>query len=307
MLKLHKIVGILFLIIIPLYGSNTFAQTIDISGSCVSTTISLAKASDQVDGKPAFSGTGTVAGISNTSIALIWTQDDQVWLLMFDGQPFFYYSGNTPSPPNNTLGNWAVVPGTADDCAGATAIAISGAGTQNDPLPVNLASFYAEKDATAITLKWQTIGEHVNAGFEILKSSDLKNWNSIGFIDGNGTTKVRQHYQFIDLSPLSKINYYRLKQLDWDDSFELSKIIAVTIKTDKLELFPNPTSVNYFKLNLPDDQIWISAKIIDHSGKTLLSFIPENVVSIEKLPIGQYFLTVKSDSGQTLSKKFVKK
>lgn len=307
MLKLYKILGVIFLIIIPLVGSISLAQTVDISESCVTSTISLAKATDLVDGKPAFSGTGTVAGIPNIQIAIIWSQDDLVWLLLFDGQPFFFYSGNTNSPPNNAFGNWAAVPGTASDCLGANPISISGNGTQNDPLPVNLVSFYAETEAATITLNWQTVDEQYNSGFEILKSLDLKNWNTIGFIDGNGTTKVNQHYQFRDQSPLSKINYYRLKQLDWDSSFELSKIIAVKKDMVKLELFPNPTSLNYFKLNLPDNQIWTSAKIVDYSGKTLFNFIPDNLVSIEKLPLGQYILTVESDSGQTLSKKFVKK
>lgn len=49
-------------------------------------------------------------------------------------------------------------------------------------------------------------------------------------------------YQIIDTHPLPGINYYRLKQVDFDNKYKDSKIIWVkTLMNDKdISVFPNP-------------------------------------------------------------------
>ncbi|HFA49288.1 MAG TPA: hypothetical protein ENJ95_09750 [Bacteroidetes bacterium] len=51
----------------------------------------------------------------------------------------------------------------------------------------------------------------------------------------------KQEYNFIHQNPNSGINYYRLKQIDFDGGFEYSKIISVEIKKDNdINIYPNP-------------------------------------------------------------------
>lgn len=113
-------------------------------------------------------------------------------------------------------------------------------------LPVELTRFDAFSKDKAVLLKWETASESENAGFEVERSQDAKNWETIGFVEGNGTSFVARNYQFSDANPYSGLNYYRLKQMDYDGQFEYSPITAVANENaglDKLEVFPNPAAL----------------------------------------------------------------
>ena len=134
-----------------------------------------------------------------------------------------------------------------------------GAFYYDQSVPVELNSFTAAANGNNVTLNWQTATETNNSGFEIQKSqmSDVKSqteeWNRIGFVGGNGTTTEPQTYSFFD-GDLSNGKYrYRLKQIDYDGSFEYSNEIEVEILSP-LEFslsqnYPNPfnpiTTIQY--------------------------------------------------------------
>jgi hypothetical protein len=99
-----------------------------------------------------------------------------------------------------------------------------------------------------VHLTWITESEFNNLGFEIHKKSVAKNqqseWNKIGFVEGKGTTTETNYYSLIDRD-LSPGNYqYRLKQIDFDGSFEYSKVVEVTVqeptKFSLSQNYPNP-------------------------------------------------------------------
>ena len=126
-------------------------------------------------------------------------------------------------------------------------------------VPVELTSFTATTDENNISLIWETSTETNNSGFEIerarLRSSnyDETSWERIGFVEGHGTTTEETSYSFIDEN-LKAGNYqYRLKQIDYDGSFEFSNIVEVEILTPIQFLleqnYPNPfnpsTTIEY--------------------------------------------------------------
>ena len=49
-------------------------------------------------------------------------------------------------------------------------------------------------------------------------------WERIGFVEGNGTTTEENNYSFIDGDLICRKYQYRLKQIDYDGSFEYSDI-----------------------------------------------------------------------------------
>ena len=59
------------------------------------------------------------------------------------------------------------------------------------------------------------------------KSYDNQNWFSLGFIDGKGTSSETNNYSFDDSVYMQSVQYYRLKQTDFDGSFQYSKVIEV--------------------------------------------------------------------------------
>ncbi len=94
-------------------------------------------------------------------------------------------------------------------------------------LPVEMTLFTAERvDQTAL-LHWETASEHNNDYFLIQRMNILGDYVTIGRVEGNGTTSLPSTYSFTDESPQSGINYYRLKQVDYNGQFEYSDIRSV--------------------------------------------------------------------------------
>lgn len=112
--------------------------------------------------------------------------------------------------------------------------------TPSEPLPVQLIYFKAKlKDSNAY-LSWSTSSEANCKGFEIQKSSDAINYQTIGFRDGGGTTTESTSYYFEDTN-LNAPSYYRLKQLDFDGAFHLSDWELVRQGKSRFSIYPNPS------------------------------------------------------------------
>jgi hypothetical protein len=105
-----------------------------------------------------------------------------------------------------------------------------------DPLPVELSTFNAHLMNNNVFLSWSTESEQENAGFEIQRSFDGDNFERIAFVNGAGDSNEKIWYSFEDqgvrITALDKFVYYRLKQIDYDQSFSYSWINAVDLKLD---------------------------------------------------------------------------
>jgi photosystem II stability/assembly factor-like uncharacterized protein len=120
-------------------------------------------------------------------------------------------------------------------------------------VPVELISFEGTIESGKVNLIWQTASELNNHGFEIQRKSDEYDWITIGFIDGNGTTTEKKHYNFVDNLPYEGKNLYRLKQIDYNGNYEYSNIVEINISiVSEFQLsqnYPNPfnpaTVINY--------------------------------------------------------------
>ncbi len=109
------------------------------------------------------------------------------------------------------------------------------------PLPIELLSFTGDKQNEGINvLKWTTATETNNDYFLLKKSTDAVNWETIGTVQGAGTSSTQLHYQFLDLFPQNTINYYQLTQVDYNaqsvtynmisinNSFQTTGILKIT-------------------------------------------------------------------------------
>jgi len=120
-----------------------------------------------------------------------------------------------------------------------------GAYEYDSQIPVELTSFSATSEADKVLLKWSTATETNNQGFEIERKQDNSGWEHIGFREGNGTTTEPKEYIYIDdISTLKLTSLaYRLKQIDFDGSFEYSEVVEVEVMPTQFELsqnYPNP-------------------------------------------------------------------
>jgi hypothetical protein len=97
--------------------------------------------------------------------------------------------------------------------------------TSANPLPVELLSFTASAKCPDIVLNWSTATELNNDYFEVQHSFDGINFETIEVVDGNGTTNQLQNYQFTHMDVVPTINFYRLKQVDYDGTEDYSATI----------------------------------------------------------------------------------
>ena len=147
-------------------------------------------------------------------------------------------------------GGYYITEDTSGTCPGAT---ITGDGFIS--LPVELNSFTASTFKGTVTLNWATATETNNSGFEVQRKLENTAWEKIGFKEGHGTTTETQNYQYIDnISDIQATSLsYRLKQIDFDGSYEYSEVVEVTnpAPTDFAlqQNYPNPfnpvTTITY--------------------------------------------------------------
>lgn len=97
-------------------------------------------------------------------------------------------------------------------------------------LPVNLTEFNAQKANDGVLLQWVTATELNSAQFEVEKSREGISFTQMGIVAATNETLAK--YNFTDVNPEEGINFYRLKMIDKDGSYEYSKIISINY-TDK--------------------------------------------------------------------------
>lgn len=116
--------------------------------------------------------------------------------------------------------------------------------TNNGPLPVELLDFHAKETTGKVKIVWRTASELDNEGFQIQRSADGKKWGNLAFVPGHGTTHEEQSYNYNDERTLPGMNYYRLRQMDFDGQSEYSKVISVEMKNGGrgIRFFPNPAA-----------------------------------------------------------------
>jgi hypothetical protein len=120
-------------------------------------------------------------------------------------------------------------------------------------VPVELTSFVATVFAKSVILTWSTATETNNKGFEVERKSANTEWAKIGFVSGFGTTTETKQYTYSDNNlPVGKYSY-RLKQIDFDGTYDYSKVQQVEVLAPSefalAQNYPNPfnptTKINY--------------------------------------------------------------
>ncbi|MBP6390536.1 MAG: T9SS type A sorting domain-containing protein [Flavobacteriales bacterium] len=94
-------------------------------------------------------------------------------------------------------------------------------------LPVELLDFRGQNEDGIHHLFWTTASEHDNDRFEVERSADGVSFETLGSVPGAGNSQVQRDYAFDDREPLDGVNYYCLKQVDFDGQYVHSPVIVL--------------------------------------------------------------------------------
>jgi len=162
----------------------------------------------------------------------------------------------------------------------------SGLGDQS--LPVELTGFHAIKSGDAVTLFWCTASEVANSGFDVERlHSDITNWEKITFVQGHGNSSEPIDYTYIDDNVKGLQNLkYRLKQQDYDGTFEYSPVVVVTVDEIKTPItyqlnnnYPNPfnpaTTISY---QIPEEGL-TNITVYDMRGREVAQLVNKQQIA----------------------------
>ena len=170
------------------------------------------------------------------------------------------------------------------------------------PLPIDLISFSGSRTGNSIELLWKTASERNNWYMEIQRSADASRFEPIGRVEGTGTTDGPREYRLLDLHPLLGVNYYRIRQVDFDGQEKIFPVISVLFREDSpaapMLVFPTLASeelhISLSKVAETPGALWVA----DFSGRVVYRQLFEQgtreyTLSVSHFPRGSYVLVVQ--------------
>ncbi|MBK6948805.1 MAG: hypothetical protein IPH16_12825 [Haliscomenobacter sp.] len=242
-----------------------------------------------VQGSATLNGTLTVtvhdALSSNPSFTLI------------DANSFTGNFNGGPSLPNPSY--WTI-----DDAAPDYVLTYNG-----PPLPIRLLDFQGEPSGNAILLRWTTASESDNAFVEVQRSRDGVRFEVLGTVPGTGPSDTPRHYQFADKAPFPGLNYYRLRQVDFNGAETFFPVLAVVFSglAGALQINPNVVS-EVLNVQLPAPLAGPGELlVIDLLGRTVcknsVTFGDQTIhLEVGSLPQGSYWLALRSGGSISVSR-----
>ncbi len=203
--------------------------------------------------------------------------------------------------------------------------------TTGGALPVELTYFTAKIKKGKVSLSWETATEVNNYGFEIQRTTpgfvtssfgrremggdDLHflhstndSWETLAFIKGHGNSNSPKYYSFIDKDAPSGELQYRLKQIDFDGTFEYSDIVEITnninYEFDLSQNYPNPFNpYTNIEFTLPQAGL-VTLNIYNTLGEKVAELLNVNLeagfrtvpFNAGSLPSGVYIYRIEAGS-----------
>lgn len=172
-------------------------------------------------------------------------------------------------------------------------------------LPVELTALEGTPTTNGIAINWATASEKNSEKFIIERTKDAIHFEAIGEVASSGHSNTLKKYAFVDTDPLQSKSYYRLKSVDFDGSFEYSKLIAVSWNEIKpsFTVYPNPVTSGSFSFIIPGaSDAKLEMSLVSSMGRVVhtqkLSQQDRKIELPQNIEKGIYLLVVQTPHGQ---------
>lgn len=168
------------------------------------------------------------------------------------------------------------------------------------PLPVRWGNVYAELTGQSkAKIWWQTFTEVNNDYFEIQRSMNGDQYETVGYVEGAGNSHELKQYEFIDETVSEGKKYmYRIKQTDFDGQYDYSSDIEIKVENlhDLISIAPNPVenklSIKINNLATDNLELYVYS-VSGKKVKTIYCGSEQKLMEtdVSELPSGAYFIS----------------
>ncbi|MES2566188.1 MAG: T9SS type A sorting domain-containing protein [Bacteroidota bacterium] len=183
------------------------------------------------------------------------------------------------------------------------------------PLPIELLKFEGKPSVGVVELYWSTASEINNDFFTVERSDNGIDFKVVGTLKAKNFAYITSNYQLTDNVPERGINYYRLKQTDFNGDYSYSNIIIIDFN-DRIDfsVYPNPLMHDetlYISFN-KEYATSVDLHIYDITGKNVfednISIVNHKETKIENLnlSIGIYIVRLNNEYINSIRKLIIK-
>ncbi|MEP6597581.1 MAG: T9SS type A sorting domain-containing protein, partial [Ginsengibacter sp.] len=182
------------------------------------------------------------------------------------------------------------------------------------PLPITFSFVKAYEQNMNISVEWKIENEKNIKEYTVEKSVDGQHFTTTATIKAKGNSNNTVNYQWIDASPVSGNNYYRIRSVDVNGQIQYSTIVKVTTGRSKpqIAVYPNPIAndiVSLQLINQPKGKYYI--RLLNNAGQVILitqlqheqGSSAQNIQINKAIDNGNYLLEVTgADKNKTILK-----
>jgi hypothetical protein len=176
------------------------------------------------------------------------------------------------------------------------------------PLPVKFGTIKLSQQSSSILVEWTSYTETNVHHYEITRSSNGQSFTAIGQITARANNGGKYDYSWLDATPLSGVNFYRIKSVDIDGKIIYSPIVKINTRKSSVtnvNVYPNPIKNLQFAVQFTNFAKGnYSVQIINSIGQEVhqlqVNLSGDNVTQTVSLPAsikpGIYNLLVSGDN-----------
>ncbi len=230
------------------------------------------------------------------------------WNSSLEGSAFSGFADSDIGVSKHDGTSWGVAIGSGNNTTNSATITDTSfnsisVGKLGDILPLEFKSITASVRSSGVEINWNVVGEYSIRTYEVEKSTNNINFNSVGAVEAVG----KKNYSLFDAGNFSKTTYYRIKIVGLNGQVKYSRIILVKPTSNtELSIYPNPVVNNLFIAGLNGSS---DIRIVNAKGMAIRQLkTAANSISMDvsKLTSGFYVISILTEDGNVTKKSFVK-